>query len=63
MTNRQILFLSLLTFLTVLAWIGFDVYHVMMASTVKAVDQEMIRVLEPKFDTNTILELKKEQNL
>lgn len=62
MTNRQILFLSLLTFLTVLAWIGFDVYHVLTTSTVKAIDQEMIRVLEPKFDTNTILELKKEQN-
>lgn len=62
MTNRQILFLSLLTFLTVLAWIGFDVYHIMTTSTVKAIDQEMIRVLEPKFDTNTILELKKEQN-
>lgn len=59
MTNRQILFLSLMTFLTVLTWIAFDVYHVMTTSTVKAVDQEMIRVLEPKLDTQTILELKK----
>ena len=63
MTNRQILFLSLLTFLTVLAWIGFDVYHVVTTSTIKAIDQEMIRPLDPKFDTNTILELKKGSNL
>lgn len=63
MTNRQILFLSLLTFLTVLAWIGFDVYHVVTTSTIKTIDQEMIRVLDPKFDTNTILELKKGSNL
>lgn len=63
MTNRQILFLSLLTLATVLAWIGFDVYHVLTTSTIKAIDAEMIRVLEPKFDTNTILELKKNNYL
>lgn len=63
MSNRQILFVSLLTFITVLAWIGFDVYHVLTTSTVKTIDQEMIRILEPKFDTQVILELKKGQNL
>ena len=49
--------------MTVLAWIGFDVYHVLTTSTVKTIDQEMIRVLEPRFDTQVILELKKGQNL
>lgn len=62
MSNRQILFVSFLTFMTVLAWIGFDVYHVLTTSTVKTIDQEMIRVLEPRFDTQVILELKKGQN-
>lgn len=63
MTNRQILFLSLFTLITVLAWIGFDVYHVLTTSTIKTVDAEMIRILEPNFDTNTILELKKNNQL
>lgn len=63
MTNRQILFLSLFTLITVLAWIGFDVYHVLTTSTIKAVDAEMIRVLVPDFETNTILELKKNNQL
>ncbi len=63
MSNKQALFLSLLTFFTVLAWIVFDVYYTLTTTTIKPVDQEIIRVLEPKFDIQTVFELKKGTNL
>lgn len=62
MSNKQSLFLSIFTFLTVLAWIVFDVYHASTISTVTPIQQELIKPLEPRFDTTTILELKGEIN-
>lgn len=59
MSSRQTLFLSIFTFLTVLAWIAFDVYHAATTSTITPVQQELIKPLEPKFDREVILELKK----
>lgn len=58
MTSRQVLFLSILTFFTILAWIVFDVYHALTTTTIKPVDQKIIRDLNPKFDTQTLLKLK-----
>ncbi|MFH0863563.1 MAG: hypothetical protein V1858_00530 [Candidatus Gottesmanbacteria bacterium] len=59
MSSKQILFLSIFTFLTVLAWIIFDVYHTITASTISPIQQDLIRPLDPKFDNQLILELKK----
>ena len=59
MSSKQTLFLSIFTFLTVLAWISFDVYHAATTSTITPIQQELIEPLEPKFDTQVILELKK----
>lgn len=59
MNSKQALILSILTFITVLAWIGFDVYHTLTSTTIKPVEQEIIKELNPKFDTQTILELRK----
>ncbi len=60
MSSKQILFLSIFTFLTVLAWIGFDVYHAITTSTISPIQQELIKPLDPKFDTATISKLKEE---
>lgn len=59
MSNRQILFLSIFTFLTVLAWIIFDVYHAVTSSTISPIQQELIIPLNPKFDIQVVLELKR----
>lgn len=59
MSNRQTLFLSIFTFITVLAWIAFDIYHAAVASTITPVQQELIKPLEPTFDTQVVLELKR----
>jgi len=58
MSNKEILFLSIFTFLTVVAWIAFDVYHSATASTITPIQQELIRPLTPSFDTEVILKLK-----
>lgn len=58
MSSRQSLFLSIFTFLTVIAWIAFDVYHAGVTSTITPVQQELIKPLEPKFDKEALSELK-----
>ncbi|MCL5095909.1 MAG: hypothetical protein M1575_04285 [Patescibacteria group bacterium] len=60
MSSKQILFLSIFTFLTVLAWIGFDVYHAVTTSTISPIQRELIKPLDPKFDTAIISKLKEE---
>lgn len=59
MSSKQILFLSIFTFFTIVAWIVFDIHHVLTTSTVSPVREKLIKPLEPKFDHQVILELKK----
>lgn len=63
MSSKQILFLSILTFVTVLAWIAFDLYHAVTTSTISPVQENQIKPLESKFDTQVILDLKKRAGL
>lgn len=58
MSSKQTLFLSIFTFLTVLAWIAFDVYHATTTSTITPVQEKLITPLTPEFDTVTIKALK-----
>lgn len=59
MRNKDIFFLSLLTFLTVVAWIGFDIYHAAVTSTISPILEKQIQPLTPKFDTEIVEVLKK----
>jgi hypothetical protein len=59
MSNRQILFLSFCTFVTVLVWIASDIYHAATTSTVTAVQEKLMTPLNPKLDTEVIARLKK----
>lgn len=59
MSSKQTLFLSIFTFMTVVAWIAFDIYHAAVTSTITSVQEKLIKPLEPKFDREVILELKK----
>ena len=55
--KNDVLFLSVLTLITVLTWIGFDVYRALNKPKVPAVLKEQMRALDPQFDEKTLAEL------
>jgi hypothetical protein len=57
MFRKEWLILSFLTFLTVLAWVFFDVYHAATTSTITPIQEKRMKPLSPKFDEMTILEV------
>lgn len=63
MSNRDLLILSILTFITVVAWIIFDVYHAATTSTITPFQKELMNPLEPTFDQETILRLRKRNEI
>lgn len=56
--QKETLFILWLTFLTVVAWIGFNIYHIMATSTINDIDAASIIPITPKFDMDTINKLK-----
>ncbi|MBL7159795.1 hypothetical protein ISS85_04920 [Candidatus Microgenomates bacterium] len=63
MSNRDLLFLSILTFVTVIAWIAFDVYHTAMTSTITPLQKELIKPLTPIFDQEIIIKLRERKSI
>lgn len=58
MSQKDLLILSILTFLTVLAWIAFDVHHAATTSTITPLQKELTKPLNPTLDQEIILKLK-----
>ena len=58
-TNREALILSILTFITVLTWIAFDVYKALTKYNLPKILEEQMRPLEPRIDRLKIENLKK----
>lgn len=58
MNSRDFLILSILTFITVVAWIVSDAYHASVTSTVTAVEKKLMEPLKPTFDQQVIKVLK-----
>ena len=58
MKQKDILFLFISTFIVVVAWIGFNIYHKMATSTISEDLQIQIKPIEPNFDSQTIENLK-----
>lgn len=56
--GKDILFLSILTFITVVTWIVFDIYHAAKTSTIEPPLLHLIEPLPPTLDTDLISELK-----
>ena len=52
-----------MTFLTVVAWIGFGIYHIWITSTISAIDVSAISTINPNFDTGVINVLKSRENV
>ena len=63
MSSKDLLILSILTFITVLAWIIFDVYHAATTSTVTPLQKELTKPLKPTFDQEIILKLRKRSSI
>lgn len=47
----------MITLLTVIAWIVFDVYHAYQISTIKPLDQKLMKPLDSKLETDVFLKL------
>jgi hypothetical protein len=58
MKKNQILIILVPSFIFVIAWIGFSVYHNVITSTISDSLSVQIAPIAPDFDTNTIDALK-----
>lgn len=56
--QKDILYISISSFVLVLLWIGFSLYHAHVDSTITPTLQLQIEPIDPRFDTATIQELK-----
>lgn len=56
--GKNALVLSIVTLITVLSWIFFEVYRTMVKSTIPQLTQEQMKVLSPKINTTTVQTLK-----
>lgn len=61
MKSKDLLILSILTFVTVVIWVLADAWHAYVTSTITASLQQTIKPLTPKLDINVIESLKKRQ--
>lgn len=58
MSSRELLILSVFTFLTVLFWIVFSVYHTATTSTLTPIQIKQIEPADSNLDIKTIERLK-----
>lgn len=53
-TQKDVLFFSISFFIVVLAWIGFNIYHIFVTSTISEELQVQIAPINGNFDTSTL---------
>lgn len=58
MNRKDLLFLSIFTLLTVIAWIIFDAYHAATTSTITTVEEKLMEPLNPHFNQELITRLR-----
>ena len=61
MERKDLLYVSIITFITVFAWIIFDVYHSAVTSTLTDVQQKLVSVLNPKIEESTLEKIRERQ--
>ncbi len=61
MHGKELFYFSVVTFLIVLAWIAFDVYHSLTTSTITPVQTKAMEPLTPQFDHEIILKILERQ--
>ena len=63
MKKQDLLLILIPTFICVVAWIGFNIYHSAVTSTISPQEISQIAPINPDFDTKTITELKKRERV
>jgi hypothetical protein len=63
MKKQDLLIILVPTFICVLAWIGFNIYHNFVTSTISPADISQITPINPDFDTKTISQLKQRERV
>lgn len=58
MNRKELTIITLVIFLTVIAWIAFGIYHARTASTVSQKELRQVVPLTPTFDNDIIKKLK-----
>ncbi len=61
--QKDILVLSILTFLTALSWITFDVYRALTKTKIPKVLQQQTIPLDPSIDRELLIKLKSRVNI
>jgi hypothetical protein len=61
--QKDILYIAISSFILVVLWIGFNLYHAHATSTIEPVLQLQIKPIDPSFDTAVIQKLKSRQNI
>src|SRR6266404_3425866 len=61
--QKDILFILISSFIVVVAWIGFNLYHIWATSTVSQNVQLELIPIDPDFDPQTIQQLKLRGNI
>lgn len=52
MTRKELLITAILTFITIVAWVLFDIIHTRAQVEIAPEIQELIEPINPEFDTN-----------
>ncbi len=61
--RKDVIFILWLTFITVAAWVGFNIYHIAVTSTIDEELQVQITPIDPNFDIDTIDALKSREKI
>ncbi len=61
--QKDILYISISSFVLVVLWIGFNLYHAQVTSTIEPDLQLQIVPINPKFDTEIIQKLKTREQI
>ena len=61
--SKNALILSIMTFVTILSWIFFEIYRTMVKSTIPELTQKQMTPLNPKLKTKTIQMLQNQLSL
>lgn len=61
--KKDILFILISSFIVVVAWIAFNIYHIYVTSTINQTIQAQLTPINPTFDPNTIKQLRTRENI
>ncbi len=61
--QKDILFIFISSFIVVVAWIGFNIYHIYATTTISEEIQLQLTPISPNFDQVTMQQLKTRENI